>query len=157
MATASKTAQEYRVSHLANILGISEVALRKKVNRGDFKTTAGKINNRLVTLILLEDNELQELKNKTEVNKNVYSAVSKDDKHSKTFAGAADFASETLMKFMDKHTEELQLVTTNFATKLEELKNQNTALAQENVQLKIKLNDTIGKYNQLVRKIKQSN
>lgn len=66
---------KYKVSELAEILGVSEPAIRKKLKRGVYNTVEETINNRKVTLIKLDDNELSEMIEQAKVNKTIHSTV----------------------------------------------------------------------------------
>ena len=64
--------KKYKVVELANILGISEQAIRSKVKRNILPSVEENIDNRVVTLIPLDNDQLNNLISRTNRNKNIY-------------------------------------------------------------------------------------
>lgn len=67
--------RKYKVSELASILGITEQAIRSKIKRNILPSIEESVGNRLITLIPLDDFDLDELVSQTNRNKNIYSTV----------------------------------------------------------------------------------
>lgn len=64
--------KQYKISELASILGISEQAVRSKVKRNILPSVEETIDNRTITFVPLENDELNTLIEKTRKNKNIY-------------------------------------------------------------------------------------
>jgi chromosome segregation ATPase len=106
--------KRYTASELSNILGISETAVRKKLKRGDFNTVEETIQNRNVTVIMLDDPQLADLINKTKHNKQGFQPVSNpvnDVFINQEYNHNKGLGQTELLEFVDRYTERLDTYT----------------------------------------------
>lgn len=109
---------KYTVAELSNILGVTETAVRKKLKRGVYQTVEETIDGRLVTIIMLNDDELKEhiesskrIKQKLQLlpepTENVQATISTSNNNKND--------SDKLLEFMERYAKRFD----NFSERLE--------------------------------------
>lgn len=66
--------QKYTISELAGLLNVSYNTAKKKVTKKGYKTVKEEVNNRSTTVVMLSNDQLNDLIENTEVNKQKYFA-----------------------------------------------------------------------------------
>ena len=135
---------KYRVSELARLLGVSDVAVRKRIKHGEFKTIQETFNNRKITFVCLNEKQVKDL------------GVNKISHKNSVEVSSTNPQNAELKELITSCFEKYESFYNDYLSQIRDLNEKNTMLATENTKLKAQLSSVISKYNSLAKRVNDS-